>query len=381
MGEARSKDARLVVTGGGTGGHVYPAMAIAAEFRRRHMDAGILYIGSRRGLETRLVPQTGFDFASLSVGGIVGKSLPFKIYGLLGTVRAIAVAGRILRRFKPDVVVGTGGYVSVPVVMAAQLMGIPTVLQEQNSVPGLANRLLSRRASLIFAPSEDALEGLSRNIQAKAVVVGNPVRKDFSLVDRDIARRDYGIGDGEKLVVVTSGSGGAQTINDAVSDWIDSMEPVPEGLHILFATGKKYHRSVTERITRVPPRVRVIEYLDDAPGAFTAADLLICRAGAMTLAEATVVGAPMIVVPSPNVAHDHQRANARALEAAGAAVMVEDAECSGEAIGRIAGELIGSPRRLEQMSRASRGLGDPEALDRMLGLIEELMGVAGGDGD
>ncbi|MFW5897067.1 MAG: undecaprenyldiphospho-muramoylpentapeptide beta-N-acetylglucosaminyltransferase, partial [Bacillota bacterium] len=369
---------RLVVTGGGTGGHVYPALALATEYRRRHTHAAILYVGSRRGLETRVVPRTGLEFVGLSVGGVVGKTAPVKVYGALSTAYSVLRSVGILRHFRPDVVLGTGGYVSVPVVMAAQLMGIPTLLQEQNVIPGMANRLLAHRANHLFLPSKKALKALPAGVQAKAIVAGNPVRKEFSLVERALARREYGIDDSETLLVIMSGSGGAATINRVAAEWMSRLEEPPPGLRVLFGTGKRYYRTVVEEIGHIPKWTAVVEYIDDAPGALAAADLLLCRAGAMTLAEATVMGVPMIIVPSPNVAHQHQLANAKALEEAGAAIALEDEDFDADILDQSVRQLLADSSRLGQMARASREHGDPQALDRMVNTIEEI--VAKGEG-
>ncbi len=372
-------DSRLVVTGGGTGGHVYPALALATEFRRRHPHAGILYAGSRRGLETRVVPRTGLEFAALSVGGVVGKTVPVKVYGTLSTAYSVLRSLGILRRFRPDVVLGTGGYVSVPVVMAAQLLGIPTLLQEQNVVPGMANRFLARKANHLFLPSEDALKSLPMGVQQRAMVAGNPVRKEFSLVERDLARREYGIGDSDILLVIMSGSGGAATINNVTARWISGLKNPPSGLRVLFGTGKRYYRDVIEEIGQIPEWAAVVEYIDDAPGALAAADILLCRAGAMTLAEATVMGVPMIIVPSPNVAHEHQTANAIALERAGAAIAVEDEDFDVAILDESIHALLADSASLRRMAEASREYGDPEALDRMVDTIERIIARTKGE--
>lgn len=369
------REVRLLVTGGGTGGHIYPALALAKEFGSRHPHARIAYVGSQRGLETRVVPQTGLEYAGLPVTGIVGRSVTFKAYGVLGMVRSLAGALKLLRRFRPDLVLGTGGYVSVPVVLGAQMLGIPTVIQEQNVVPGTANRLLSRRANAIFVPSEDSIPSFPRSAWARAMVAGNPVRKEFERVDRDLARRQYGIEPDEYLVVIMSGSGGAATMNRAAAEWFSHPGSGDSRLRVLYATGKRYYRSVVGEIGDPPPGVRIVEYIDDASGVLAAADLLVCRAGAMTLAEATFLGLPMIVVPSPNVAHKHQGANARALAKAGAAIVIEDGDLSGDRLESEVTYLVSDADKLRSMSEASRGLADPGALDRMVDTIEELMGI------
>ena len=378
---------RVLLTGGGTGGHIYPALAIAAELRRRVPGCELLYVGTREGLEGRIVPRAGLSFATVSARGLMRKAPREVLAGLVALMRGLWQADRILARFRPHVVVGTGGYVAAPVALAAVRRGIPLVIQEQNAVPGATNRLLARWARAVCVPFAEA--GRFFPPGTPVVVTGNPVRPEILTVRRDEARARLGIGATEPVVLVTGGSRGAERINRAALELAVAMAGWPEGV-LLWASGERYHGELRMRLERrlaaagrqPARRVRLFPYIDDMPTAYAAADLYVGRAGATTLAEITARGLPAILVPSPHVAHHEQDENARVLARAGAAVVIPDGELTGARLVALVRELLADPARLAAMARASRQLGRPDAtgaiVDRILDAVGAPVSVQGG---
>ncbi len=368
---------RLIITGGGTGGHVYPALSIARGFLQRGPDREVLYVGARRGLESRVIPAENIPFRALEVEGFLGRGARGKLGGLYLFARAAHRVGSLLREFAPDAVVGTGGYVSAPTVFRAQLARIPTLLQEQNVHPGVANRFLSHLACWVTVPSGDAAGGFPRRVSDRLVVTGNPVRPEILRADRAKARREFAVGEDEVLLLASGGSGGAETINRGMLQFLCEYLPRHPRLRVIYVTGPRYHGWVRDTLRKEvrcadADRVMLFDYLADMPGALAACDLFLCRAGAMSLAEATAVGRPMVIVPSPNVTHDHQQRNARALQAAGAALVVQDTDFSGAALHSALSGPLRESASLRDMAAASRAHGNPEALDEILALIDGL---------
>ncbi|ADU50983.1 UDP-N-acetylglucosamine--N-acetylmuramyl- (pentapeptide) pyrophosphoryl-undecaprenol N-acetylglucosamine transferase [Thermaerobacter marianensis DSM 12885] len=369
---------RVLLTGGGTGGHIYPALAIAAELKRRVPGCELLYVGTREGLESRIVPRAGLPFATVSARGLMRKGPREMAAGLLSLTRGLWQADRILARFRPDVVVGTGGYVAAPVALAAVRRRIPVVIQEQNAVPGATNRLLARWARAVCVPFADA--GRFFPAGTPLVVTGNPVRPEIVTVTREAARARLGLDRAEPVVLVTGGSRGAERINRAALELAVAVTGWQEGV-LLWACGERYHAEFRSRLEQrlaevgrpAGRRVRLFPYIDDMPAAYAAADLYVGRAGATTLAEITVRGLPAVLVPSPHVAHHEQDENARVLERAGAAVVIPDAECTGPRLVALVQELLQAPDRLATMARASRQLGRPDAT---AAIVERVLEVA-----
>jgi UDP-N-acetylglucosamine--N-acetylmuramyl-(pentapeptide) pyrophosphoryl-undecaprenol N-acetylglucosamine transferase len=351
-----------VIAGGGTGGHVFPALAIAGELSRRRPGAPIVFVGTARGLETVLVPRAGYPLELVRAKGLVGTSLANRLKGAAALPLGLADSCRILSRHRPRAVVGVGGYASGPVLATAWLRRVPTVVHESNAVPGLTNRLLAKVATRVGVGTEAALESLPGS-----VVVGNPVRAEFfgipPLDGRDPARK--------RRVLVAGGSQGARILNRVV----------PAALQEAARTGgvpfEVLHQCGRAKPGVEPDAIRaqydglgtVAEFLHDVPAALTAADLVIARAGAMTTSEIAASGRPSLLVPFAAATHGHQEANARAFERAGAAVVVTEAEATPERIAAIAKELLADPARLEAMGRAARTLARPEAAARFCDLV------------
>lgn len=363
---------RLVLAGGGTGGHIYPALAIAARLKELCPMLDLLYIGTAQGLEARLVPRSGLPFRTITARGVVGKGLAGSLKGVLAAGAGVGQAAAILRNFMPHLVLGTGGYVSGPVLLAAALLRFPIAIQEQNAIPGVTNRLMSRFAKLVLVGYEEAVRYFPKG--TRVVAAGNPVRHELLAADRWRARQSLGVGDAERLVVIFMGSRGSATVNTALLHMIPSLAGRP-GLRLLVASGEdhfsRFRRMLEGLGSRgaTPANIEIRPYIHDMVTALAAADLVVCRAGAITLAEVTARGLPAIIIPSPYVTHDHQTKNAQALAEKGAAVVLPERELSGE---RLAGEiirLVEDPARLGRMAAASRQMGRAEALDV---IVEEL---------
>ena len=358
------KTIRIVFSGGGTGGHLFPALCVADELRRRHPTASISFIGARRGLEQRLVPAAGYPLLSLRLWGIKGRGVAARI--VAGCAAGLAV-GRCLAHLlaaRPDLVVGIGGYASGPAVLAAWLLKIKTMIMEQNHYPGATNRWLAPRVDLVCVPSEAARERLG----GRGVVTGNPVRADFAGIDEPPG--------GETLSLLAfGGSRGARSINRAMIGALDELSRLDPPPRIVHQTGSEDEDSVREASASYPEgRYEVCEFIEEMPARLAAADLVVCRAGASTLAELTAAGRPAILIPYPHAADDHQRHNAETLQASGAAVVIRDAELDGGRLAEQITELKASPAKRLEMGRAARRLALPDAAQRIADAAETLLG-------
>lgn len=379
----------MVFSGGGTGGHLYPALALADALRRVRPDVEALFVGARRGIEARVLPERGEEHLLLPVLGFA-RSAPLwrRLGALLPLARSLAGALAYLRRHRPEVVVVTGGYAGAPTGLAAVLLGIPLVLQEQNAEPGLVTRVLSRWARQVHLAFPEAAEGLSARGRERVRVSGNPVRVPHAgeAPDRAAARGRFALTPELPVVLVVGGSQGSAALNDALveavrSGELDDSEPGRTwGFQLLWSTGPTHLSGVRERLGEAGgDRVRLLGYIDDMPSALAASDLAVSRAGAMATSEFLAWGLPSILVPLPGAAADHQTRNAAALEEAGAAIHLPQDILSGATLlERIREVLSGGTKRLERMSRAARQRGRPRAAEEIAGAVEALIPSAGG---
>lgn len=368
---------RLIVTGGGTGGHIYPAIEVGREMLRMLPRSKVLYVGTKAGMESQIVPREGLDFAAVRSSGVMGKTPLVAAQGVFLAAVGLGDAARVLRSFRPDVVLGTGGYASGPVVMSAYLLGIPRAIQEQNAVPGKTNLLLSRFCGRVFAAWEYSSKFFPK--QGRVVVTGNPVRRALLGGKREEGRAYYGIPAGAPVVLVLGGSRGARTLAEVAA----KVAKIGLGdAYMVLLAGTQYYQSAAMALGAVPEpgidgaragNIIIRPYEHNMAMAYGAADLVIGRAGGMTLSEVTALGLPSIVVPSPNVAGNHQEHNARALEEAGAAVVVrEEGEVAGN-VAHAALSLLGDRGRLAVMREASLRLGKPLAAEA---ICRELVALA-----
>lgn len=367
-----TKPYRLIISGGGTGGHIFPALAIANAFKARHPDAKILFVGAKGRMEMTRVPDAGYEIIGLWISGIQRK---LSLSNLLLPVKLIASyikALSILKKFRPHVVVGTGGFASGPVMMAATSKGIPSLIQEQNSFAGLANRQVAGNVSRVCV----AYEGMEKYFpKEKIVLTGNPVRKDLlSVADkRKEAFSHFGFDPSVKTLLVIGGSLGSKTINECVYAGIDRL--MDARIQLIWQTGKAYFLQYLELLNKYDRRkIRLFDFLKEMDLAYAAADVVISRAGALAVSELCVAGKPCILVPSPNVAEDHQTKNAMALVNKGAAILITDAK-AGELLIHEALKLLFDEQQAAQLSANISKLAMPHAAEQIADEIEKLMGI------
>jgi UDP-N-acetylglucosamine--N-acetylmuramyl-(pentapeptide) pyrophosphoryl-undecaprenol N-acetylglucosamine transferase len=359
---------KVVFTGGKTGGHIFPAIAMATEFRRRRPASRITFVGTEQGMETKVVPEYGFELLHIPARGLARRSYLVNLMLGYHLLAGLWKSWRILNLTKPDLVVGTGGYVSFPVVLAASLMNVPTMIQEQNSYPGISTRLLAHfadRVCLSYAYSTDYFPAGS-----KFKVIGNPVRPDVTQGNREKALRAFGLDQDRKTIFVFGGSQGARAINRILLECLDSLKPEWQ---VLWQTGERDLAEVSQRTTGGPVKCAVYPFIQDMKSAYAAADLVVSRSGALTLAEITACGKPSILVPFPFATADHQEHNARILQKEGAASVILERDLTAE---RLCGEissLLSDEKRLENMSQASRRSGRPDAVSYLVDEMDTLL--------
>jgi UDP-N-acetylglucosamine--N-acetylmuramyl-(pentapeptide) pyrophosphoryl-undecaprenol N-acetylglucosamine transferase len=363
-----SEPKTIMFAGGGTGGHLFPGIALAQEFRRRFPGVDIVFVGTRKGLEVRVIPPLGYRLVFVKIGGLVGKGLLHRLKVIALLPRALVQALVLLVRYQPDLVVGLGGYASAPILVAAGLAGIPLVIQEQNAFPGLANRCLAPFAAAVFTAFEPAGEKLrSRRI----INAGNPVRADFPLGVEMSAD-----GAAAFAILVIGGSLGARSLNRTVPGALARLKAAGIPVRVVHQTGSMERDQVRQAYQDGGIQAEVEDFFADMGGKYAAADLVICRAGALTLAELALVGRPAILIPYPHAAHDHQRFNARVLVERGAAVMIDDQELNAGDLAAVLTKLYHDPERRRQMAEAAAGLGRPRAAARIVDDCLQIMGLA-----
>ena len=360
----------LMLAGGGTGGHLFPGLAVAEEWRRRHPERSVIVVGTGKAVERRVVASSSCELRLISARPLRGRNLRDQLLSLAALPLALGQSAIMLARTRPAAVVGLGGYASGPMVLAASGMRIPTAVMEQNSVPGSTNRLLSRlravdRAYLTFPSS-------ARFFSPRvARVLGNPVR------DAVIEAHGTPLQLERPRVLVLGGSQGARRLNLSMPDALASADARGRGLRITHQSGDAMAEAVRRRYDELDLQATVEPFIDDMAEAYRAATLIVCRAGATTLAELGVVGRPAVLVPFPFAIDDHQRKTAEELERAGAALVVSDDEATAERLGALLGELLDDRQRLREMSERSLSTGVVDATEKVVTDLEELIGVQG----
>jgi UDP-N-acetylglucosamine--N-acetylmuramyl-(pentapeptide) pyrophosphoryl-undecaprenol N-acetylglucosamine transferase len=369
---------RFLFAGGGTGGHLYPALALAGALRRRQPDAEVFFVGARRGVEARVLPERGEPHALLPFEPI-RRSRPWENWRLAVAAPAAAFGlARVFRRFRPDVVVGTGGYASGPAVLGGLLGGVPTALQEQNSYPGITTRWLAGRVRQIHLAFPEARAHMAPGSRTEVFEYGNPIRPPDLTLDPEESRATFGLRGGQVALVV-GGSQGARSVNEALLGDLaavaaETLPGRPEGLEILWATGPADHARVAARLEALDAGwIRAVPYIDDMPRALASADIAVSRAGAMSLAELCAWGIPSILIPFPHAAADHQVHNARALADAGAAVMITEDRLVPGALWTSLRDLAVDDRERARLAAAARERGRPDAADRIVERLMELV--------
>lgn len=358
---------KILISGGGTGGHIFPALSIANALKER-LNAEILFVGADNRMEMERVPAAGYEIKGLPVAGFNRKNLLKNISVLLKLRKSISMARSIVKEFQPDIAIGVGGYCSGPTLKAAQKAGVPTLLQEQNSYAGVTNKLLAKKAKKICV----AYSGLERFFPAeKIVLTGNPIRKDLlsTTISVENARERFGLNPKMPTVLVVGGSLGARTLNESLETGIKRLHD--EGIQVIWQTGKNFGDRGTEAAKNLKGIV-VTKFISDMAAAYAAADVVVSRAGAGSISELELLGKPSILVPSPNVAEDHQTKNARALSEKGAAILVTDAESREKLIDEII-SLISDKERLQQMSKEIKKLALPDSDEKIVDEIVKIL--------
>ena len=354
---------RAILAGGGTGGHVIPALAIAQELQKNY-DAAVLFIGTARGIENRLVPAAGFPLRLIEVGALNRVSLATRLKTSLGLPGAVWTARKMLAEFGPDVVIGVGGYASGPAMLAAIMTRIPTLAFEPNVVPGFANRLVARWVSAAAVHFEETARYFRH-----AEVTGVPVRPAFFEIPEKVSTG------GPPTLLVFGGSQGAHAINQAMIQCLPELMKQAAGIRIIHQTGERDYNDAQAAYQRAGVSAEVSAFINDMPGYFARADLLLCRSGASTVAEVAAAGKPAIFVPFPRAADDHQRVNAQALERAGAAVVLEETKLDDVWLVETVSALLGDPSRLRRMSQAAKSLSHPNAARDIAAMAAQLAGI------
>ena len=358
---------RIVIAGGGTGGHLFPGIAIAEEILARGDNHKVVFIGTKKGIEHRMLGQLGYELQEIDVEGVKGRGLKALINAAYQIPHSMWQSRQILKRFCPDVVIGVGGYASGPVVVAASMMRKPTAIAEQNAMPGITNRILSRFANLIFVTYAQTQEWFP---QSKVIVSGNPVRKVFAVRRAGAKVKQY------RQLLIFGGSQGAAAINKNVIAMMPQLQKMKDKLHVLHQTGDREFQIVKQAYEQQGLEAQVTPFIINMADAYAQADLIICRAGATSIAEITAAGKAAILIPFPFAANDHQTKNAEVLDSAGAAVIIKEHELTGENLFGVIDDLLSNRKKLLQMEEASAKLGNIKAAAKIVDACMELAGKA-----
>jgi len=354
----------LMIAGGGTGGHIYPAIAIAREYLARDASRRVVFVGTEKGLEKQIVPKAGFPLEFIDVGGLKGKGGLDLIRNVLRLPRGFMQASRIVKKHDPNVVLGVGGYSSGPVLTAAKLRGIPTVIHESNAFPGVANRVLAKFATAVAVAFEDAATRLKRK---DAVITGNPIRAEF------FTPRNRATAQPRNRVLIFGGSQGSRILNNTMSDALLFLAHLKDQLEIVHQTGPSDLDKVQAAYRASAfGNARVVPYLDPMADEIAAADLVVSRAGAMTIGELAAVGRAAILVPFAAATNNHQEINARVVEKAGGAIVITEAALTPERLARAIADVIADPERAARMGAAAKTLAVPEATKNIVDLVERI---------
>lgn len=356
---------RVVIAGGGTGGHLFPGIAIAEEFIRRDPETTVIFIGTRRGIENKLLATLGYRLETIDVEGVKGRGIKALMKGVYQIPKSMMQSRRIVRNFRPDLVVGVGGYASGPAVLVAHFMGVPTVIAEQNAIGGVTNKILGRFVDKIFVTYEQTKAFFPPD---KVVVSGNPVR--LSVASRQGARRGQRA---YRQLLVFGGSQGAEAINQCMMDMMPRLKTMKDEVRILHQTGARQKEIIAQSYARHGIHAEVKDFILDMSRAYEEADLIVCRAGATSLAEITAAGRAAVLIPYPFAADDHQLKNAQALAEQGAAVVIRESELTAERLFEVVRSLLQDEETLRRMEEHSRKMSKPEAAATIVNHCEALV--------
>lgn len=364
---------RYIISGGGTGGHIYPALAIANEIKRLDKDADILYVGTKNGLESELVPKAGFNFKTVRVMGLPRKVNKEFFVAIKELILGLKDANSIVRNFKPDIVIGTGGYVSGPVVLMGKINRTKTFIHEQNAYPGITNKILGRLVDKICVTFEEAISYFKK--KDRVVVTGNPVRKEIINIDREKALELFDIKNNKPIILSFGGSGGQLKLNNAILDII--LEKDIEDYNLIHVTGRRLYddfiKKLGDRKNSLKENIKILPYLYEMPEGLNIADIVIASSGAITLAEISALGKPSILVPKSYTAENHQVYNAKAFEKAGASKVILETDVTGKKLEETINQMLSNKEELEKMKVKSKSLGNIEATTEIANLILDIV--------
>ncbi len=361
---------KVIIAGGGTGGHLFPGLAIAEEFKRRDENNEVVFVGTEHGIEARIIPREGYPIKFVRSEGIVGKSLLKMIKAVAEIVLTALDARRILKDLTPDIVIGVGGYSSGAIVLIAGLRSIPTMVHEQNSVPGLTNKLLGKIATRVCVTYHESITYFP---MGKTFLTGNPIRGKILKGDRGAACRLFSLAEDTFTVFIFGGSSGARSINRAMVDALNHLTDLRDNIQFLHQTGDRDFENIREAYRKAGMKGTVAPFIYQMAEAYAVADVVVSRAGATTLAEITALGKPAILVPYPYAAGRHQEFNAVKLREIGAAFMVPDDEIRGETLANNIRELYENEALRAEMRRSSQGLGRPDACGRIVDIAMSIV--------
>jgi UDP-N-acetylglucosamine--N-acetylmuramyl-(pentapeptide) pyrophosphoryl-undecaprenol N-acetylglucosamine transferase len=364
-----------MITGGGTGGHLFPGIAVAEEIKRRDEAIEVVFIGTEKGIESRVIPKEGYTIRFLRVEGVLGKSPLKKLSALWKLIGSVIASRRMFRASMPEIVIGTGGYVSVGPVVAARSMSIPTLITEQNLMPGLANRALGKIADAVAVTYHESMGFFPR---VKTRITGNPIRRGIMEGDREEALRLFSLDEGKITVFVLGGSRGARNINNAMVGALNHLLDLRDSLQFLHQTGEQDYESVRKMYRQMGYRAMVAPFIYQMSEAYALADIVVSRAGATTLAEITAMGKASILIPYPHAA-GHQELNARKLHDLGGCRVLGDRGLSSGLLAENIREIFGSDEAREEMCRQSRALGRPDAAQKVVDMAMSLVRARKGD--
>lgn len=365
---------RYLITGGGTGGHIYPALAIADEIKSNEKDAEILYVGTKEGLEAELVPKAGFRFKTIRVKGMPRKINKDFFIAIKELLLGINDSRKVINKFQPDVVIGTGGYVCGPVVYMAKKKKIPAMIHEQNAFPGITNKILSRYVDKVAVTFEKSKEYFK--YPERVVVTGNPIRREILEIDKDEAYEKLNIDRSIPLILSFGGSGGQKKLNDEIYRVVKKANQ-SKNLQLIHVTGKRHYNDFVKKLEKediiLNKNIRIFEYLHEMPYALNIATLVIASAGAITLAEISAVGAASILIPKSYTAENHQEYNAREFEKNGASILILEKDLKEDSLWSTIYDIIYDRDKLDIMKKRSKSLGKTEAANKIFKVIKSIV--------
>ena len=363
---------KYLITGGGTGGHIYPALAILNEIKLNDPDAEILYVGTKEGLESKLIPKEGIEFKTIRVKGIPRKFNKDSFIALRELLHGLRESNKIIKQFKPDIVIGTGGYVCGPVVLQGHRNKIKTLIHEQNAFPGITNKILSRFVDKVAVTFEESIKYFK--YPDRVIKTGNPIRREILNVNREKAYKDLGLSQSIPTILSFGGSGGQKSLNDSIKYIIENLKDLD--FQLIHITGERFYDDYIREIENLdfdPKSIKILPYLHEMAEALNVADLVITSAGAITLAEISSIGLPSILIPKAYTAENHQEYNARSFEKKQAAIVILEKELDGQKLQNNIKELLNDRDKLSAMAKNSKEIGKTNAANEIYDIIKKLI--------